>query len=77
MKITPPFSLRVSHPRTPLLLPAMANSPISGYNDTLLMVLTCESDSSDIITELNYLTDPVVIVSYVWCHGTFLMKGII
>jgi len=64
MKVMPPFNLFVPHPQATLSLPAMANSPITRYQNTLIMIATCEGDSNDILKELEYLTDPVVIVSY-------------
>ena len=59
----PPFTLCVSLPQTPLLLPSMSHLPITGYDSTLILIITCEGDYRDILQELQYLSDPVIIVS--------------
>ena len=58
-----PFTLCVSLPQTPLLLPSMSHLPITEYNSTLILIIKCEGDCHDILQELQYLSDPVVIVS--------------
>ena len=63
IKVLPPFNLCVSHPNIPLSLPEMENSPIAEYKDTLIMIITCETDTDEILEELKYLTDPEVVVS--------------
>ena len=41
------------------------------------MIVTCEGDSNDILKELEYLTDPVVIVSYCMLLGNENSQAVI
>ena len=61
--VVPPFTLCVSHPQTPLLLPSMSDFPVTEYNNTLILIIMCQGDCHDVVQELEYLSDPVVIVS--------------
>ena len=41
----------------------MSHLPITEYNSTLILIIKCEGDCHDILQELQYLSDPVVIIS--------------
>lgn len=41
----------------------MSDLPVTRYDNTLILIIKCEGDSHDILQELQYLSDPVVIVS--------------
>ena len=41
----------------------MSHLPITEYKNTLILIIKSEGDSHDILKELEYLSDPVVIVS--------------
>ena len=62
MNVPLPFCLHVSHPQCQLILPSMANSPIDRMDNTLIFILHKENEE-EIVTELESLSDPIVIVS--------------
>ena len=47
-EILPPFTLFLSHPSTPLLLPVMGDKPIAEYNNTLLFVVLDDHDDDNV-----------------------------
>lgn len=57
-----PFDLHVSHPQRRLILTSMANLPIHRMDNTLIFVL-CTDNKDEVMTELENLADPIVIVS--------------
>ena len=74
MNVSPPFNLCVCHPNIPLSLPEMESSPIAEYQDTLIMVITCEADNNEILEELKYLTDPEVVSGVKLLLSFFMLK---
>ena len=62
MNIPIPFDLFVSHPQRRLVLQSMANLPIHSMNNTIIFV-SCNREEFEIMTELENLADPIVIVS--------------
>ena len=63
MDVSLPFYLNVSQLHCRLILPSMANTSICRMNNTLIFVLCKENDDEEIMTELENLEDPIVIVS--------------
>lgn len=62
MNLPIPFSLHVTHPQRELILPSMANSPIHRMDNTVIFIW-CKENEAEIMTELENLADPIVIVS--------------